>query len=145
MKVLRIIFLLALPFFSYGQINTLNHTEDQVKKEIPERMHANFKETTYTNSGVKLLLFDFALNSEIAMAAFYFNDSGKCIQCIYAFKDDSAMDRLVQSIKSTPGWEKVPDKFEYANYGEGYYVMFVRTENEPGFKVAFNLIDKKSN
>jgi len=142
MKLFTIVILLVVPFFSRGQINTLNHTEDQVKAEMSERMHANLKEATYADNGVRLLLFNFALESEIGLAAFYFNDTGKCFRCIYAFKDDSAMDRLVTSIKSTPGWEKVPDKFEFANYKEGYYVMFVRTENESGFKLAFNLIGR---
>jgi hypothetical protein len=143
MKKFIILAFLAFPLFAKSQINALGSSEDEIKSAIPSKLNAYFQKATYTDDGIRLLIFDFALNSELSLAAFYMNEQGKCFLCVYGFKDDSSMDRLVQSIKSSPGWEKIPDKFEYANYQQGYYIKFGRNEKIGGFTMAFNLIKKE--
>lgn len=97
-----------------------------------------FKQETYTNDGVKVLMFNYPLNSPIILAAFYFTDKGICNLCVYSFKNDLYLNGLVDSLKENKEFKKLPDKFVFVNESNNFYIKFLR-ENE-FLTMAFNPI-----
>ena len=135
--------LLALPVLAKAQINLLNKNESQIKSELPTKTNAVFDEAKYrSDDGVRILFFKFPSNSPLIMASFYMRDSGRCYCCVYTYKNDSFLDALVNSVKSQPGWIKIPDKFEYMKPENEYYIRFVRSDNGPEVSMTFNSINR---
>lgn len=140
---LPLVFLLMLPILSEAQVNLLDKTESQIKTELPAKSNAIFDEAKYrSDDGVQILFFKFPNYSPLLMASFYMRDSGKCYCCVYTYKNDSHLDELVNSVKSQPGWIKIPDKFEFMNPKNDYYIRFVRSDDGQEVSMTFNSINK---